>query len=213
MQDISQRCARSLGKLDPSIERDGARLRFAGRDVRLRARVENEAGTGAQHLLGLAVDVEVDGVQHPVTDGVVGIGATRDEAVDAAIHWWSRIAGAPIVAALGGVAEWPVRLDHEGVSVFMGETMVRAAAPVEWPGGFREHMVVYLWEVLRQLPPLGPTLHALSILFSPSESAGEVRVDGVPLEQPLLALATFAWPNLGTDYSVRQVMIVRPQDE
>ena len=99
MLDISQRCARSLGKLDPSIERDGARLRFAGRDVRLRARVENEAGAGAQHLLGLAVDVEVDGAKHPVTDGVVGIGATRDEAVDAAIHWWSRLAGAPIVAA------------------------------------------------------------------------------------------------------------------
>jgi len=63
--------------------------------------MENEGRAAASFLAGLRVDVLVNGIPQPLSFGSIGMGKSRDDAVDTAVSEWAMSVGEALLGAVG----------------------------------------------------------------------------------------------------------------
>lgn len=102
---LSERCVQALVTLAKSagttVTSSGDRIWIGGREVRLKAQMENEGRADASFLAGLRVDVLVNGIRQPLSFGSIGMGKSRDDAVDTAVSEWAMSVGEALLGAFG----------------------------------------------------------------------------------------------------------------
>lgn len=213
--DLSERCARVLAataKLSSTkitVSNSGPDVSVAGRQVHVRARIENRKRSREKYFVALAVDLFVDGVLQPLTFGAVGVGNTDQDAEDTAIAEWAQYVGIALFEALASDRDRGLPLDS--FAAYAGLTGVRGAE-VSLP----EHMTRDLLEPLKTAAPLlnstESEFHSISIMVTVQEGAvtgGECRVDGLISSEALTAVQGFPWPKTPAEYLLKQFYILR----
>ena len=212
---ISRRCVAALAALltqtsqPPELEADGTMLRVGAHNLRFTAEIENETSTGDQYLLGLGVDVDLDGAPQPVRTGVLGCGESREGSLEEAIDQWCKYAGFPIVGAVVNDPGWSNVFDAESARAFAGGMPIRGEISDPWPEGFQGQLIELFRPVWRQLTDQPGVLHSLEIYYSSGDGSGFVRLETREIDELMPALAQVPWPAHGDDYILKQFVVVR----
>lgn len=97
--NLSERCVQALASLtkstDATVTSSGDRIWIGSKEVRVTARIENEqpVDNPKGFLVGLRVDILLNGARQPFTLGSVGAADNRDHALKVAIYEWSQYVG------------------------------------------------------------------------------------------------------------------------
>ncbi len=212
---LSERCARVLvaaAKSVPtqaSVSQSGPEVSVGGRQVRLRARVENRKHAENKFFVALAVDLYVDGVLQPLTVGSVGVGDTDQEAEDTAVEEWAQLVGDAVVAALASNND--AGLPFDGFVAYAGRTGIRGSQP-NLPKDIAKHLLRQMKTKASNLRWSEGELHSISIIVKVNQGGtadGECRVDGVVSPEALTAMQAFPWPPTQALYMLKQFYILR----
>jgi len=213
---ISRSCATTLAACfakhaEPTgFEADGAVLRLGAHRLHLRAEVEIEGTTPSdQHLLGLAVSIDLDDEPQPLRAGVVGVGDSRQGALDGAVEDWCDYVGIAVVRATVNDPAWATLIDAEENRLFAGGMLIRAALTDPWPEEFQGQLIEHFRPIWRQLPGRPEVLHSLEIHYASQDGSGFVRVEGHEFDELTPALASVPWPHPGCEFMVKQFLVVR----
>ncbi len=215
--DLSERCARvltAMAKSMPtrgSVSYSGAQVSVGGRQVRLSARIENRERAENKFLVGLVVNLFVDGVFQPLTVGSVGVADTEEKAEDTALQEWAQLVGVALVATLGSNGD--TGLPFDGFFAYPGLTGIRGSQ-VAWSEHIARDLLGHLETLVPNLRSSGGELHSISIMAIVKQGGvvgGECRVDGVISPKALTAIRSFPWPLTQAHYVFKQFYILRRQ--
>ena len=186
----------------------GTRVTLAGAEVNLKARIEQEVQQGPKWLVGIAVKTGLPaGVS--LTAGSIGVGATRQDAIDIAVTEWGQLVG---VAILNGVAlkeRSGQVIARNGFVLYPGARGNRGPEEPPWSDDQHARLVELITPELTGLA--SGRLHdlSLSVLVNPTgEVDGDCRLDGASSQSILNAVKTFSWPTLKTSYIFRRYYLV-----
>jgi hypothetical protein len=214
--NLSNRCAVSLASLarssgaTPSLE--GNRIRINKDELQLSANIEDEGQAQSQYAVGLAVGVSVNGVARPLTVGSVGIGASREEAVETAVSEWAQLAGVALLDALGVRKQGGLTFGAGRFSVHPGLMGIRGSQDVVWSDDSQRRLLDSLGALIRGLESSPSEFHSVSIrlVVEPGGvSGGECRVDGAVSAEALKAVHSFPWPPTTKGYMFKQFYVLR----
>lgn len=213
--DLSQQCVHALVTVAksaaPTLTSLGDRIHIGSKEVRLKAQIENEERADTKFLIGMHVDVFVDGVLQPLTFGSVGVGSNRDDAVETAASEWAMAVGEALLGALGvGIGEKPQSVGP--FLVYQGLTGIRGSHRVIWSAEKNRQLLHHLDTFVQGLEHSPGELHSISlmVLVRPDGTTqGECRVDGAVSPAVLKALQSFPWDQSGTEYVFKQFYVLR----
>jgi hypothetical protein len=174
---------------------------------------------GELTLAPLEIQIHVDGdAGERFHVGVLGVGADRAAARQAAIAEWHLLCLAPLLAALGAAVEKrrasaePQKL--AGWDLFAGRAAIRGGVPAELRAGgrFYQSLLRSIRDVVSKWSQ--PTRFELRSIFfmatrGPSECEVQAAVDGMvnpPLAESLQGLA---WPAADETYFYKQLFVLR----
>ena len=210
--DLSDQHATALVALARELHIDatasGTRVTLAGAEVNLEARIEQEAQQGPQWLVGIAVTIGLPaGVN--LTAGSIGVGTTRQDAIDTAVTEWGQLIG---VAILKGVAlkERSVGvIARNGFLLYPGATGFRGPEHPTLSDDQHARLVQLITPELAGLA--AGRLHELSLAVAvkaTGEVDGDCQLDGASSQSILNAVKTFSWPKLKTPYMFKRYYLV-----
>jgi hypothetical protein len=212
--DLTKQCVQALTSLAKSsgatVTSSGDRLWIGGREVHLRARIENEDHVDSKSLVGLLVDILVGGVLHPLTFGSVGVGNNHDDAIDAAISEWSGFVGQALLGALG-VRTGDLPKGVGSFSVYPGLTGIRGEG-VDWSAEKDSQLLLHLDAIIQELERSPGEFHSISLMIGVRRDGtlqGECRVDNVISPAALNAVQSLPWSANGREYIFKQFYILR----
>lgn len=214
--DFSRRCVEALAELAKSAgvtaSSEGDRLRIGKDELRIGARPDNEGQAHSQHFVGMVVDVSINGVAQPLTAGVVGVGATREEALAAAVTSWVQPVGVALLDALGVKGRGKPVLSAGRFSVYAGKAGISSTRDIAWSDESRRQLLDTLSEVVRGLESSPSEFHLILMMAGVGPGgaiSGECRVDGVVSGEALKAAKSFPWPQAEGPYMVKQYYLLR----
>lgn len=178
--------------------------------MRITAQIENEERGDKGFLVGLRVDISVNGVRQPFTFGSVGWGNNRDEAVETAISDWSMYVGRALLGALGAKTADLVQTVGPFV-VYPGLTRIRGSG-VAWSAEKGRQLLEHLDGLIRELEHSPGEFHSISLVVAiqpDSTSQGECRVDDAISTAALTVVQSFPWSKNGTAYIFKQFYVLR----
>jgi hypothetical protein len=211
--DLSERCVRALARVAKSaggftLSED--QIKIGDADVRLRAQIEHEESADTKFLIGIFVDVYVNGVLQPLTAGQVGVGSDRDDAIETAVSEWAMLVGQPLLGALGAkISQQPE--DIGGFFVYHGFAGIRGPRTVTWPEEKQTRLVHRLESFIQGLEHYRGDLHSISLLVvvaGDGTTQGECRVDGAISPNLLKMVQSFPWAQDGV-YMFKQFYALR----
>jgi Family of unknown function (DUF6348) len=180
--------------------------------VRLRAEIEaaEPSPDNKKYLIGLRINVFVDGVLQPLTFGSVGIGSDRGDAVETAVSDWAMYVGDPLLGALGvKIGEEPQNVGP--FLVYQGLVGIRGSHS-PWSTENNRQLLHRLDTLVKGLEHSPGELHSISLMVAVEQSGtpqGECRVDGVISPAALTAVQSFPWSQNGTAYIFKQFYVLR----
>jgi hypothetical protein len=214
--DLSQRCVQALSELAKApgftLSTDRDRMRIGNDELRLRARIENDQRAEGRQLIGLVVDVSVNGILEPFTAGSVGIGATRNEALQTAIDEWAQLAGIALLETFGIKKPESTPLTRGPFSVHRGASGIRGAQDVTWPAERERQLLDALNPVVLGLESSPAEFHSILITVvvdARGVTRGECRMDGRVSQAVLKAAQTFQWTTTSGTYMFKQFYVLR----
>lgn len=213
--DVSNQCAAALAALARAgtveATSSAGTVTLAGTPLRLKARIEEERQAGSQWMVGIAVLVATPGKAPALAEGAVGIGATRADAVDAAILEWANLAGVAFIRALAVRERSKEVFAVAGTDVYPGFAGLRGSPGPSWSLESNKKLVTLMAPVLAGLAP--GRLHGLSVsVFVDGKGAvrGECLVDGASSPAALASALRYPWPRTSDAYMFRQYYVLQP---
>jgi hypothetical protein len=207
--DLPARCAAAFAELgrknDIEASAAGARVKLAGAELELDARIENEGQQDSQWIVGIAVTVSSSSVHGSLGAGSVGVGTSRADALDTAIREWVELTGLAILRAVALKERSSGRFVQDGYVVYAGATGIRGPVRPAWSHEDHARLLAVVAPLLRDLP--AERLHSLSltvVVYPVGEVQGDVRLDGAPSPLLLEAIKEFSWPRLKDPYIFKQ---------
>lgn len=216
--DLSPLCAAALAALareagaDPTAH--GGRVRIGRDEVHLLTHIENEVEADGKHFIGMAVGAVINGVSRPLTVGSVGIGLTREEAVETAVFEWVQLVGTALLSALGVPMYKMKRLSAGAFFAYPGRPGVRGVEPGGWPPEHLRQLLDRLIAVIDRLGAASDEFRVISIAVAIEKGSvqrGECTVDGRPSQEALAAMKAIEWPRTDDGYMFKQVFVLRPR--
>ncbi|HSS98159.1 MAG TPA: DUF6348 family protein [Terriglobales bacterium] len=211
---VSERCVEVLAALakstDTSVTSSGDRIWVGGKELRIAAQIENAERREKEFLIGLRVDISVNGVRQPFTFGTVGVGNNRDEAVQTAVKDWSLYVGRAVLDALGIKTNNPQKIVGAFV-VYPGQTGIRGAG-IAWSAEKDRRLLDSLDALIRKLESSPGEFHSilvLAVIHPDGTSDGQCRVDDSISTETLSAIQAFPWSKNDTTYMFKQFYILR----
>jgi uncharacterized protein DUF6348 len=195
-----------------TLTSSGDRVRIGSKEVRLRAEIEaaEPSPDNKKYLVGLRVDVFVDGVLQPLTFGSVGIGSDRGDAVETAVSDWAMYVGDALLGALGvKIGEEPQNVGP--FLVYQGLVGIRGAHS-PWSTEKNRQLLHDLDPLVKGLEHSPGELHSILLMVAVEQGGtpqGECRVDGVISPAALTAVLSFPWSQNGTAYIFKQFYVLR----
>jgi hypothetical protein len=189
-------------------ETSGNLVMVAGTPFRVVARTESVEGSGPAWIVGIEVTATIDGGPS-FGAGSVGIGASRDEAVEAAANEWAQFTGLALLRGLVLKAQHVDRVVLNGIAVYRGTTGIRGPVQPTWSKGDAAR----LFELVLPSVPVDGQPHLLSVVLAvdaTKEVDGECRVDGTISPAMLEAVKLFSWERLKTPYIFKQYYLASP---
>jgi hypothetical protein len=212
---LSERCVQALVTLAKAagtiVTSSGDRIWIGGKEVRLKAQIENEGRADASFLAGLRVDVLVNGAPQPLSFGAVGMGKSRDEAVDTAVSEWAMSVGEALLGAFGVKTGTPPQ-DVGPFLVYAGLVGIRGAPGVVPPAEVNGQLLPQLATVIKGLESSPSEFHSISLMLVVKRDGpvgGECRVDGTASPAALAAAQSIPWSWNGADYMFKQSYVLR----
>lgn len=212
--DISRRCAEALAAsakeagVTPSVE--GDRVRVGKDEVRLSARVDNDVAAHSRRVLGVMVDVSLNGNAQPLTAGVVGVGDTRDDAAADVAESWARLVGVALLDALGAKRPGKPTFSAGRFDVHAG--MAGISADVGWTDDSRRELLSKLGAITRGFESSRSEFHSIMIMVAVKPDGtidGDCSVDGMVSPEALKAARSFPWPKAANEYMLKQFYVLR----
>ena len=210
--DLGEQCATALvaSARDSHIDAraSGARVTLAGTDLNVQARIEQEGQQGSKWVVGIAVETGMsDGVT--LTAGSVGVGASRQDALETAVTEWGQLAGVAIVRGVALKQRSGEVIARNGFILYPGAIGIRGLEQPPWS----DDQHVRLMELITpELMGLGAgRLHdlSLSVGVNPTgEVEGDCRLDAALSQSILNAVKVFSWPKLKTAYIFKRYYLV-----
>ena len=211
---LSQRCVQALAALakpaGATVTPSGDRISIGGKEVHITAEIENEERADKGFLVGLRVDISINGVPQPFTFGSVGLGNNRDEAVETAISEWTMYVGRALLGALGAKTG-DLQQVVGAFTVYPGLTGIRGSGVV-WAAEKDRQLLDHFNSVIRELEHSLREFHSISLVVAiqpDGTSQGECRVDGAISPAALTAVQSFPWSKAGTAYIFKHFYVVR----
>jgi hypothetical protein len=213
--DLSEQCAQALvGVVKNSaaaVASPGGLIRIGRREVRLAARIENDEHADTKYLIGLRVDVFVDGVLQPLTYGSVGVGSDREDAIGTAVSEWASAVGEALLGALGvKIGEEPQQVGP--FLVYQGPAGIRGSDRVIWSSENDKRLLHHLTAIVQGLERSPGELHSISLMVFVGRDGmtkGECRIDGAISPAVLKAAQSFSWGQDGLEYLFKKFYVVR----
>jgi hypothetical protein len=198
---------------------DDGDLSFAGHRLSLSVSFEQFVEQNDQVIAPVDIQLHVDaddGSRFRL--GALGIGPTRQNALQAAVQEWHLLAAAPVLAALGarsgGLRREVLPSKLAGWNFFPGRAGIRGTLPAELQpdGAFHRallgelHKYVSSWEV-----PQHFTLRSIFVFYSSAEGKSDVEaaVDGHVDAELTERLQLLDWPQAGEAYLYKQLFVFR----
>ena len=211
-KDLPARCAAAFAELGrkSNIEASaaGARVKLAGVELELDARIENEGQRESQWIVGIAVTASSSSVGGSLHAGSVGVGTSRADALDTAIREWVEITGLAILRAVALKERSSGRFVLDGSVAYKGATGIRGPVQPAWSNEDDSRLLARVAPALLDLT--AERLHSLSlsVLVDPvGEVQGDIRLDGAPSPVVLEAIKEFSWPRLKDRYIFKQYYV------
>jgi hypothetical protein len=197
--DLSEKCVHALATVArsaaPGLTLSADRIYIGRTEVRLQAQIENEERADTKFLIGLYVDIYVNGVLQPLTSGSVGIGSDRDDAIETAVSEWAMSVGEALLGALGvRIGEEPQNIGS--FLVYHGSAGIRGSHTVTWSTEKQRQLLQHLDTFIQGLDHNPGELHSISLLVSvrsDGTTGGECRVDGAISPALLKTVQSFPW--------------------
>lgn len=190
----------------------GARVTLAGVNVNVRAQIEQERRLGPKWAVGVAVETSLpDGAR--LTTGSVGIGDSRQDALETAVTEWVLLAGTAILNAMSSKERPSEVIVRSGLRLYPGALSIRGSEQPPWSEDQHGRLVDLITPALMDLAP--GRLHDLSLTVGVSptgEVDGECRLDGTRMQSLLSAVQTLSWPKRTTAYIVKRYYLVERTD-
>lgn len=177
------------------------------------ARIENQDQRDRKHLAGVGFAIGLQEKHIPTLyAGTVGIGASREEAVEVAAEEWSQLVGVALVRALvatkslAGAGEAKPRLYSGGVGVrgSAGDASFEAVSRALYPA------LTPFAEALVQEDLTG--IHSVAVMVNVDGRRavdGECRLDGRVSPALLDAVRSLPWPPGQPGYLFKEFFVVR----
>jgi hypothetical protein len=213
--DLSNRCADALAELARAgtveAAASGNTVNLAGKPLRLNARVEDVRQAGSQWMVGIAVQVAPPGNVSALAEGAVGIGPTREDAIDTAIVEWANLAGVGFIRAIAVRERSKEVFSVGGVGVYPGFAGVRGSPAISWSLARNKQLVTLMAPALAGLSR--GQLHGLSVSILVDDKGtvrGECRVDGAASRAALASALRYPWPKATGAYMFKQYYVLQP---
>lgn len=189
----------------------GDRVRIGKREIRLAAQIENDEHTDTKFLIGLRVDVFVDGQLQPLTYGSVGVGGDRQDAISTAVSEWAMAVGQALLGTFGvKVGEEPPQVGP--FLIYQGPAGIRGSPGIRWPSESDKRLLHHLDPFIQGLERSPGELHSISLMvFVGRDGAvkGECRIDGATSPAVLKAMQSFPWRQGDSEYLFKQFYAIR----
>ena len=212
--DLSSRCAFALAELARAgtVEATATAhtVTLAGTPLRLSARVEDERKAGSQWMVGLGVRVAAPGNASALAESSVGIGSTREEAIDGAVQEWAQLAGVAFIRAIAVRERSKEVFSVAGLGVYPGFTGFRGSQELSWSLANNRQLVTLMAPALAGLKR--GQLHGLSVSIlveSNGTVRGECRVDGSASSSALASALRYPWPRMAGTYMFKQYYVLQ----
>jgi hypothetical protein len=217
--DVSEKCVQILAAAAKSSGQtavtSGDRIEIGSTKVRLQATIEREVKVDKPSgvLIGLTVYVFVNDVLQPLTYGVVGAKADRDDAVQTAVRDWAMYVVEPLLGALGvKIGEEPQKIGS--FLVYRGVTGIREGigSHVSWSKEQDRQLLERLDPFVRGMEHSSGELHSISLMVVVQDGTtkGECRVDGHTSPELLQAIQSLSfWNQIGSVYVFKQFYVLR----
>lgn len=213
--DLSAQCVRALVTVaksaDPKLTSSGDRIQIDTTELRLEARIENEERADTKFLIGMRVDVYVNGVVQPLTFGSVGVGIGRDDAVETAVSEWAMAVGEALLGALGVRTGKPPH-NIGSFLVYEGPAGIRGSAA--WSTEKQKELLHHLDSSIQGLEHSPGEFHSISLMLlvrRDGTTQGECRVDGIISPEVLKSIQSFSWEQNRSEYIFKQFYVLRRQ--
>lgn len=214
--DLNGRALKKLGALfessglDSSSGNSGNVLKVNGIEMRVTLAVEHDSNRGSDFVFAARFETRLSGrIQKEFTVGSIGIGTSRDDAIETSIDEWVDLFGRSLVLLIEGKKR---ELVIGKYSAFPGATGFRGEVPTL---GFFANEKTMHDAILRSLdkvivqPEKDHVL--LNLMISVDERgkvSGECRLDGVINDEGINALRNIKWPTGEGPYLFKQVYIL-----
>jgi len=204
----------SKDELGRPVFKDGA-LAIGGQNVQIAATPEQSTQMNSRFIEAAAFEVRINSTAHPqLVFGAIGIGESRQDALETAVHEWYGSFGSALFAALAD-SNGPT-LSLGGFSAYPGYMGIRGELPKgTWVNGSGDMHRRILAAISEHAPRTDNALHAVSLMLAMKPGAsveGEARIDARPSAAVLAALRSLDWPATHS-YLFKQVYVLKPKTE
>jgi hypothetical protein len=197
--DLSEKCAQALAKVAqsaaPGLTSLADRISIGSTEVRLQARMEHEERADTKFVVGIHVDIYINGVRQPLTSGSVGIGSDRNDAIETAVSEWAMLVGEALLGALGvKIGQEPQKIGS--FLVYQGFSGIRGSPTITWSTEKERQLVNQLGAFIQGMEHYPGEFHSISLLVSvrhDGTAEGECRVDGALSPALLKTVQSFPW--------------------
>lgn len=209
---------RQLSAAEVKFDRLPECLRTLGHELSVSAAFDGLVEQGGQLIAPVELQIHLDGDSgEKFRVGVLGVGQTRSQALEAAIAEWHLLAALPVIAALGAEipsrrpARHPQRLADWNLHA--GRAGIRGAAPaaLQSNGDFSRDLLAALHRAVSQWPDPEPNeMRSIFILAAIEANRADIQVarDGLLDAELTRSLSALDWPRGGEAYLYKQMFVL-----
>ncbi len=213
---------RHLDKAGVPFDEDDGDLTVDGHRLGLSISFDGFGRQGDQAVAPLDICLHLDGDEgNRFRVGTLGVGASQEEALAAAVDEWHLLAAAPVLAALGAEAGGRRRTEESmklaNWDLFPGRAGIRGAVPpgLQAGGSFLRQLLLSLRSAVSNWPDADEFIvRSIFIMGSggPDQSF-QAAVDGFVSESLTDEISNLLWPSTGEPYFYKQLFVLRCRPE
>jgi len=211
--DLSAMCAAAFAVVARAENTEGQvtgnKVVFTRIEVRLDAQLEAVEQKDDYWFFGLAVTASCsNAVGSSLSAGIVSVGRTRADTLDAAAKEWAMFSGAAIVRGCVLKERSRERYRAGGFDIYPGPLAIRGQL-IQFGKDDHARLLDHLLPVLQNLASDG--LHSVALLTVRNADGsidGEARLDGSVSNTLFEAAKTFAWPKTDASYLFKQYYVL-----
>lgn len=181
--------------------------------IRVKLTLEQEAQQNGKWIYAANVGTFYKaGAEMPINVGSIGIGSTRNEAINVCIEEWFAVFGLPFTNMLNN----DTGVSIQGMRIFPGLMGIRGKLPENtWLKGDGETTEKIISPMLEQIKMEKGEIVPVDIklmIGAGGVSDGECRINNIVSEQLLANLKRLPWPSSNEGYLYKQFYLIKKSD-